>query len=519
MTEAGERQEMLQRARLAVQTGRPGDARRILAALLRQNPADAAAWVWLGKAVDDAAKREECFRRALRCDPENDEARRGLIALRSGPSIDDQAGAGGSPDRILAHPSRCRQCGAHLRYDVTAAALRCAHCGAKHKPPRAELAAVWSAMPRDLSVSEVQTEPTGQRSLRCYSCGATTGLSLRTASLACPFCGSPQVVRTEEVTPLIPPQAIVPFHVDRQEAGQALRSWLGGGWWTPGDLPRRAEVVDLHGVYLPFWAFKGLAEVSYHLSNGRPEGGPRSQQQHIPVKDVLLSASYSLEADLLEAIEPFHLEEALQFHPQYLAGWPAEVYQVALADATIQARERMSEEAQMMADVWAPVEEFSGFDWGGGGDVGALSGQKQHRQGAGYQANFCTVHIDSFQHLLLPVWVGSYRYRGRLYAFAVNGQTGKAGGESPRSAGMVGLSVATGVAVVALLGMLGVRLFPVVRSWFTDSESTGPEVEETLTKLVLLSILVLGPLLVKLLFRWPKIRRWLRSLAGGVEED
>lgn len=85
MSEKHVSETRLKSAVLAVQSGRLEEARRLLVSILRQDPGNAAAWVWLGKAVDDPEKRRECFSRALRADPNDEEARRGLVALLSGP--------------------------------------------------------------------------------------------------------------------------------------------------------------------------------------------------------------------------------------------------------------------------------------------------------------------------------------------------------------------------------------------------------------------------------------------------
>jgi DNA-directed RNA polymerase subunit RPC12/RpoP len=525
MSEKANREIVLRQAILAVQAGNLQGARQALSSLLRKDPTNAKAWLWLGKAIDDPAKREECFARALRFDPDNSEARRGLVALRSGPAMETEP-ADEPPSRIVAHPSGCSQCGSHMRYDVGTGTLRCSHCGTKRTFPKAALAANWYALPRDLSIPESQTEPIGQKSLHCRSCGAITALSVRTASLACPFCSSPQVVRTETVTPLIPPHVIIPFQVERHEAEQALRAWLGTGILRPGGLAQQAEIIDLHGIYLPFWAFKGLAEVSFRTDGGSmPIQGPLDQKQHIPVKDVLLSASYSLEEDLAEAIGPFHLEEAVQFQPEYLAGWPAEVYQLALTDATIQARERMSKEARIKADAWAPPANYTEeilsetslvrgmMGWGSRSGLGLARSSKRRRQ-VSYRAHFWTVNLDSFQHLLLPVWVGSYRHRGQLYPVAVNGQTGKVGGTAPRSAGMVTLLAVLGVAVLALLVGLAVRLLPAVQRWASGQGSASDD-NLLVVQLAPLGAALLFVLCLGLILRWSAISNWFKSLWQG----
>ena len=50
----------------------------------------------------------------------------------------------------------------------------------------------------------------------------------------------------------------------------------------------------------------------------------------------------------------------------------------------------------------------------------------------------------------MPVWVVTYKYRGKILPFAVNGQTGKTYGELPTSAGKL-LAFAAIIAALALV--------------------------------------------------------------------
>ena len=504
-------QAQLKRAILAAQTGRLEEGRRLLAAILRKDPRNATAWVWLGKAVDDVEKRRECFSRALQIDPGNDEARRGMVALLSGPQVEELSPEG-QPKRISAYPSRCPNCGAPTRYEVSAAALRCPHCGTQQDIPQPADAVLWLGMPPDMATPEAQSEPLGRETLRCRSCGATTELSARTSSLSCPFCGSPQVVQGKGTSYLIPPRAIIPFQVEREQALQALRAWMETGFFRPGDLAARAEIVDLQGVYLPFWAFKGLGEVSYSLQASSFTDlptMPTRQVQHIAVPDMLIPASLSMDEATLRAIEPFDLTAALPFRPEYLAGWPAEIYQVALADASIRARERMSREARGKAWALAPSAEEGSFDIEVAG-WGMRYGRQ--RRGHHYRPDFSTARIDSFLHLLLPVWLGAYRYRGRTYACAVNGQTGQAGGEAPRSPWAVALTVAWAVVgTAALVGAL-VLFGPAIWDALANLLRPGPgEARSTGPQTLFLGAVLLMLLASSLSALWPAIRAWLRK--------
>ncbi len=504
MAAAQELEAQLKRAILALQAGQTAQARTMLAALLRQDPQYAAAWVWMGKAVDDPEKRKECFSRALRLDPDNDEARLGMVALLSGP----QAGAAeqpGPPAQVTAYPSPCPNCGAHLRFDIAARALRCQHCGTEHPLPEQARPPVWLGLPPDLATPEAQQEPYGRDALRCRSCGAVTELSVRTASLACPFCGSPQVVRETAGSLLIPPRAIVPFALEREEAEQALREWLGRGWSRPDDLAQRAAILDMHGVYLPFWSFKGLGVVSFRTEARGLAAAPlpTPQKQHLPVQDVLVPASFSLDRKVLRQIEPFDLRAALAFRPLYLAGWPAEVYQVALADAAMEAQIRMAQESRARAEVLAPVLAQTDDEMEGG--LGAWSAQnRSRRQVVDYRPDFCTAQLDSFLHLMLPVWLGAYRYRGRVFSFAVNGQNGRAGGEAPRSATTIALAVACGLAGLVLLAMALWYLWPAIRG-VVPQQTVDRRASSNLLGLALLAGAVLF-LLFELIAILPRFR-------------
>lgn len=511
MSQANGSRARLKRAVLAVQTGRLEEARRLLAQLLRRDPRNAEAWLWLGKAVDDAEKRRECFSRALRLDPTSEEARRGLVALLSGPQGEEAPG-GGRPARISAYPLRCPNCGAPLRYEIAVAALRCQHCGSQSEIPPGPNVDLWLGMPPDMAVPEAQGEPVGRETLRCRSCGAVSELA-RTASLSCPFCGSPQVVQGKGTSYLIPPRAIIPFRVDREQAMQALREWMGRGFLHPADLAARAEIVDLQGVYLPFWAFQGIAGVSYSLQASGLAGPammPTRQVQHIAVPDMLIPAALGMDQATLRAIEPFELTAALPFRPEYLAGWPAELYQVALADASIRAREEMSRSARSRAAALAPTEDGPlGIEMGGWG-MGPGRGRR-----AAYRPDFCTVQIDSFLHLLLPVWLGAYRYRGRGYSFAINGQSGRIGGEAPRSGWATALVAACALAGAAAL--VGILAFfgPAIWNALVGLLRPGPgEDRSTGLQALFLGVVLLVLLAPGLGALWAAIRAWLRKRPG-----
>jgi hypothetical protein len=69
-------------------------------------------------------------------------------------------------------------------------------------------------------------------------------------------------------------------------------------------------------------------------------------------------------------------------------------------------------------------------------------------------------HIDTqysnttFRHLLLPVWIGAYRFQGKVFQVAVNARTGEVQGERPYSAAKIALLVAAILLIVCVIVLL-----------------------------------------------------------------
>ncbi len=72
---------MFTEAIAAVQAGDKGRARELLSRLLRIEPSNAEYWLWLSAAVPTERERLFCLKSALKHDPTNRAALRGLVIL------------------------------------------------------------------------------------------------------------------------------------------------------------------------------------------------------------------------------------------------------------------------------------------------------------------------------------------------------------------------------------------------------------------------------------------------------
>jgi hypothetical protein len=58
----------------------------------------------------------------------------------------------------------------------------------------------------------------------------------------------------------------------------------------------------------------------------------------------------------------------------------------------------------------------------------------------------------TFKHVLLPVWLASYRYQNKPFRVVINGRTGQVTGERPYSAWKIAFAVVLGLIVAAGIG-------------------------------------------------------------------
>ncbi|MEO0743700.1 MAG: primosomal protein N' (replication factor Y) - superfamily II helicase, partial [Bacteroidota bacterium] len=136
------------------------------------------------------------------------------------------------------------------------------------------------------------------------------------------------------------------------------------------------------------------------VKEARVRWSPRTGRTARFFDDVLVLASRSLPKRYTDALEPWDLSEMEPYAPEFLAGFRAEGYAVALEDGFEEARGYMDR-------IIARDIKF---------DIG---GDRQRIHSVDTKLGKVT-----FKHVLLPVWLAAYKYRGETYRFVVNGRTG-----------------------------------------------------------------------------------------------
>ncbi len=336
----------------------------------------------------------------------------------------------------------CDNCGADLRFTPGAAELTCTHCGHVQQIAHATRGTeVHREIDYDAMIAG-QVAPSDYvetRVLLCPSCGAQTDLHESIQSARCPFCDTPAVADSGAHR-FIKPAALIPFALDEKTAQARMRDWLGRIWFAPNGFRQFARTGRaMHGIYVPYWTFDARTISRYSGERGKKRGDQPvswkkvSGQVARDFDDTLVLASHSLPRKYTNALEPWDLTALTTFQPAYLAGFGAEGYQVTLEDGFSTARARMRTEIE--SDVRRDI----------GGD----------------EQKIITLDTDygnvTFKHVLLPVWMAVYKYRGQTYRFVVNGQTGRVEGERPWSKWKIAFVIALVVLVYAAFHVIDMQ--------------------------------------------------------------
>jgi predicted RNA-binding Zn-ribbon protein involved in translation (DUF1610 family) len=275
---------------------------------------------------------------------------------------------------------------------------------------------------------------TATHSFQCASCGAAMSYSAKEASLACPFCASTELIEKKDVKTLAPSR-VVPMVLDRDAAVEAMRGWLGRGFWRPGDLTEQAAVVAMKPVYVPYWVFQAKTHTYWTADTDQTPTGasgdwyPLSGEHRSLHAGILIGASGALSAAETADICPFRLESAVAPEEANLHAYAVEEFAVSRKYARPLARQTLEAlESRACDDIYIPG---------------------RHRN---LKVNVRIEDLSS-EPILLPVWIMAYRYKDQVYRFLVNGQTGQATGQAPLSWLKV-VAVAGGLAILVILLML-----------------------------------------------------------------
>lgn len=351
----------------------------------------------------------------------------------------------------MADTIKCPHCAANLKFAAGAQKLQCPFCGGefaideieshvaeletKVKPseePKAVETDTKTAQPEaaetdpentikmeHLEAIEGQGESAADNvEFICNSCGGKILSDASTSASFCPFCGSPALIG-QRLSGEFTPKYIIPFKYDREAAEAAFIKWCKGGKYTPVKFVSKQNIAKLTGLYVPFWLFDvaGKVHIEGTAQTSRTSGDytvitdyAYTLNGNIDWQKVPFDGETRIDDALMEAIEPFNYKEMVPYDYKYLPGFFADRYD--------QSEEQLNKRAKDTCHKYLNQEvanKFKRYD--------------SHKK----IVNNSTLTPVKAEYALLPVWFMQYKYLGKSYYFAMNGQTGEVAGKAPVS--------------------------------------------------------------------------------------
>ena len=367
------------------------------------------AWFWMSESNNDPNEKRTMLESALAYDLHHAQARRSLAILdgKLAPNeiIDPEnlsQTQPNSPQDSATERFICPKCGGKMTYAPDGYNLVCEYCN-RHQSIKADAVIEEQDFIIAMATARGHLQPTLMTTFKCQGCGADFLLAPGVISSDCSFCGSAHVVALESLHELIEPDCIIPMVLQQEQAIDQLKNWIQNNRIQPDDSPQ-----PVRGLYLPLWSF----DIGGHIA----WSGERMQNKkvvHINGEDIVsfndlaIPASQSLSILLDRMVGSYDLINAPVYDTRYLAGWPAKVYEIPMAEASLDARQKASRliERRIVSK------------------DGVLDNLKY---------STAELFVETFKLTLVPVWVSSYNLQSQKYGVLINGQSGEVQTELPR---------------------------------------------------------------------------------------
>ncbi|MCR4618884.1 MAG: hypothetical protein K5669_11955 [Lachnospiraceae bacterium] len=370
---------------------------------------------------------------------------------------------------MKATEKKCPSCGAAMEFDAASGKLKCPYCETEVEIPAAvekesdqpgekvgvgQVQKEGAAKENVLDLDKIEEDGnrdwgTATKVFNCKYCGAEIVMDVNSLSTTCPYCGSNHVTEATDDKGTLSPGGVVPFRISQQQAGELFRKWIGAKLFAPNAAKKSAKAESFQGIYLPYWTFDAQTETDYigeygidtteHYTDSDGNDCTRTRTDWYDTRghhsefidDELICASKNHTESFLKSIEPFNTADNKVYSPEYLSGFLAERYTVPLTEGWNSATKQI--EYDLKNSICREIEAINCAD-----------DSKVHKMDIVY-SNM------TYKYLLLPVWMSSFTFNGKVFQFAVNGQTGKVGGKSPVSPWKVALAIIIGIIVLIIL--------------------------------------------------------------------
>lgn len=265
-----------------------------------------------------------------------------------------------------------------------------------------------------------QDEQSTLNVFQCPACGGEVLTDDTTAATFCPFCDNPTIMPAR-LSGSLKPDAVLPFQKSKEDAKAAFLNLCKGKPLLPKNFTSQQRLEKITGMYVPFWLYDCDADFTgsykatrihrwsdakYHYT--RTEHFLLNRKGNAGFTGIPMDGSSKMEDVFMESIEPFDYSQMVPFEMPYLTGYLADKYDVPSEKGEERIRQRVEQSIQDQVQSTL---------------LGYATVLPTNRQ--------IQIRHSKAKYVLLPVWMLNTNYNGKIYTFAMNGQTGKMTGSFP----------------------------------------------------------------------------------------
>ena len=342
--------------------------------------------------------------------------------------------------RVDTETEKCPSCGSNMVFDPEGQCLSCPHCGTKvqfEKGDTAKELDLSSALGKDRQWNAEEAVV-----FSCDNCGAKVVLKAGQTAKLCPFCGTAHVRKTEELAGL-KPNGLIPFSFGEEKAVEYSKAWAKKRFFAPRKFKKHLTAENVNGVYVPCFTFDSHTTSHYEgrigTTHTRTVGSGKnlrtetytvwrniSGTYYDDFNDVLITAGSKLDQQKLDKIRPYDTDAGKVYEENYLLGFMAYQYDEGLDGCWNKAKGVIDKELRNRI-----LSQYS-YD-----RVAYFNVSTRHER-------------VTYKYVMLPVYVGNYNYKKKLFNFYVNGESGRTWGKYPKSVPKILSLVLLGAALVGL---------------------------------------------------------------------
>ena len=359
--------------------------------------------------------------------------------------------------------TKCPKCGStDISTDIKNGKLRCNFCRHSFEPEKLkgmeEDAAKLTGKTIGSGAKDIIPDAKDIITIKCSSCGAEVVIDTASAAGArCHWCRNTLSINQQIPNGAIP-DIVLPFKIEKEEAEASIKQFVGKRkFFANPKFKKEFTTVNIMGVYFPYLVVDANAHSNY-IGNGEHQVRSYTVKDGDHYRTYYDADEYSVERDfdiaiegltvesskdklnntakdktnnVINAIMPFDIENAVKWDANYLTGFTSEKRDVNIGDITPLVQTQVQDISRFAAN-----ESLTFYD-----------------RGVAWKTQNVNIKGEQWKAAYLPVWLYSYHeLKGNkhiLHYVAVNARTKETMGSVPiHMPLLLGMS-----ALVELLGL------------------------------------------------------------------